>query len=270
MLETLFTIGPLQLRTISLFQAIAFFAAGLVIWKRSKEEHWSEPQVFDGFLLSFLIGWICARFGYFLLNWDKFGFDLFKWLNFVQYPGSQLVVGIVGATLYFYSYARKKKWDAFEVLDWWSQAVTMGLLWLNVGYFFAGIYFGDSTSLPWGIIFPGVFEKRHPIQLYYVIFHAGIYYLLNWLEFHYRTFQWYRAGKKTALTGFLFINFMATYAVFSFIASFLRPSVFKLGDLVLDRWLYFVMALIATWLLLLRSNRLLFSFKEKKFFVIKK
>ncbi len=270
MLETLFAIGPFQLRTFSLFQAIAFLSSGLVIWRRAKEEHYSEPKVFDGFLLSFLVGWASGRLGYFLLNWEKYGFDVLKWLNFVQYPGSQLLIGLVGATLYFYFYAKRQKWDAFEVLDWWAQAVTMGMFWLNIGYFFAGIRFGRATDLPWGIVFPGVFEKRHPIQLYYALFHALIYKYLYWLEFNYRTLEWYRSGKKTAQTGFLFSNFLISYAIFSLAVSFFQLPTFFVGDLALDYYLYLAFGIFGGFLILGRSNRVLFSSKQGKFFAIKK
>jgi phosphatidylglycerol:prolipoprotein diacylglycerol transferase len=270
MFPTLVSIGSFQLQTMSVIQAIAFFASALVIWRRAREEHYSEPKVFDGFLLSFIVGWLSGRVGYFLLNWEKYGFDVFKWLNFVQYPGSQLLVALVAATLYMYFYAKKQKWDAFEVLDWWAQAMSMGLFWLNIGYFFAGTRFGTVTNLPWGIVFPGVFEKRHPIQAYYALFHAVMYRFLYWLEFNYRSFEWYRAGKKTAQTGFLFSTFLISYAVFSLLMSFLHVPSFVIADFGLDVFLYLGLALFGFGLILARSNRVLYSFKQGKFLAVKK
>lgn len=270
MLETIFTIGSFQLRTLSLFQAIAFFASGLVIWRRAKEEHYSEPKIFDGFLLAFIVGWLSSRVGFFLINWDKFGFDIVTWLNFVQYPGSQLLIGLAGSTLYLYFYAKRQKWDAFEVLDWWAQALAMGLIWLNLGYFFSGARFGTATDLPWGIIFPGVFEKRHPIQIYYALFHIVMYKFLYWLEYNYRTFEWYRSGKKTAQTGFLFSIFLISYSVFSILMSFLQIPTFVINDFSFDLYIYSALGLLGGILILIRSNRVLFSFKQGKFFAVKK
>ena len=270
MFDSIITIGSFQLRTLSVFQVIAFLSCAFIVWYRAREENYSEAKVFDGFLLSFLVGWLMGRLGHIFLAWDKFGWEILKWLNVVQYPGTQLLIGLVGATLYFFFYSKKQKWDAFEVLDWWAQALTMGLVFTNIGYFFAGTRFGSVTTLPWGVIFPGVFEKRHPIQLYYLLFHVLMYKLLNWLEYHYRTFEWYRSGKKTAQTGFVFASFVISYALFSFLNSFLQDSVFLIGETSLDGLIHISLLSLGLFILIYRSNRVLFSFKEMKFFVIKK
>lgn len=270
MFETIFSIGSFQLRTLSIFQIVAFLSAALIIWRRSKEENYSEPMVFDGYLLSFLVGWFLGRLGHILVAWDRFGWDVLKWLNVVQYPGIQLLVGLVGATIYFFVFAKKQKWDAYEVLDWWAQALTLGLIWINVGYFFAGVRFGHVTNLPWGVMFSGVFEKRHPIQLYYLLFHIVMHKVLNWLEYHYRTFEWYRSGKKTAQTGFVFASFMISYSLFSLFISLMQSPIFMIGEFVLDGFIYLLLLGLGLYILLLRSNRVLFSFKNKRFLAVKK
>jgi len=270
MLPTIFNIGPFHLLTLSLFQALAFFSCGLIFWRRAKEESYSEAKVFDGFLLSFIVGWLSGRAGHVLANPDQFGWDVLKWLNVVHYPGIQLLFALVGATLYLYFYAQKQKWDAFEILDWWSQSLVMGLIWLYLGYFFAGVLFGNTTQMPWGIVFPGVFEPRHPTQVYYVIFLLAIYKLLSWLEYHYRTFNWYRSGKKTAQTGFLFIVFLTSYGLFSLLMSFFQSSQIQIGEMVFDGLAYLGLVIFGLCLMLVRANRSFFSFKQKKSLAIKK
>jgi phosphatidylglycerol:prolipoprotein diacylglycerol transferase len=264
MFETLFTIGSFQLKTTSLFQLIAFFNTALVMWRRAKEENYSEAEVFDGFLLSFLTGWLTGRIAYVIFAWERFGWDVIKWLNFVQYPGVQLLFALIGATVYFFYFSKKKKWDSFELLDWWAQAVTMGLIWINLGYFFAGTRFGHVTSLPWGIIFPGVFERRHPIQLYFLLFHVVTFKYLHWLEYHYRTFEWYRSGKKTAQSGFLFAVFMISYAFFSLIIGFFHVPTLLVNNFVLDNILFILLLILGLYLLFLRTNRRLISVKDKR------
>ncbi len=270
MFETIISIGSFQLRTLSVFQVLAFLSAALIIWRRSKEENYPEPRVFDGFLLSFLTGWFLGRLGHIVVAWDRFGWDVLKWLNVVQYPGIQLLMGLFGATLYFFLFAKKQKWDAFEILDWWAQALTTGLIWINIGYFFAGIRFGHTTGLPWGVVFPGVFEKRHPIQLYYLLFHVVMYRVLNWLEYHYRTIEWYRSGKKTAQSGFIFASFVISYSLFSLLITLFQNPIFNIRDVPLDGFIYLLLTILGFYILLLRSNRVLFSFKRKKFLAVKK
>ena len=270
MLETLVTIGSFQVRTLNVFEVIAFLAAGLIFWRRAKEENYPEARVFDAYLLSYVAGWVLGRFGYVIFNIDRFLGDPLSWLNIVQYPGVDLFFALLGASLYLVFFAKKQKWDAFEILDWWAQAVTMGLVWLNVGYFLAGTRFGHSTSLPWGVIFPGVFEKRHPVQLYFALFHAAMFKYLGWLEYNYRTFEWYRSGKKTAQTGFIFIAFLISYAVFSLVMSIIQSPVYLIGGFALDGLFYLALILLGIHLLLNRANRGLFSFKDRKLFPIKK
>jgi phosphatidylglycerol:prolipoprotein diacylglycerol transferase len=270
MIPTLISIGAFNLQTISVFEALAFFAAALVFWRRAKEESYLEAKVFDGFLLSFIVGWLSGRAGYVLFNWSQFGIDVLKWLNVVHYPGNHLFSFLIGATVYLYFYAKKQKWDEFEILDWWSQSLSTGLLWLSIGSFLAGIGFGHATNLPWGIVFPGVFEPRHPVQIYFVIFYLAMFKLLDWLEFNYRSFEWYRSGKKTAQTGFLFITFVTSYALFALLAGLVQPAQLTIGTLVLDELVYLLVLFFGLYLLLLRANRSFFSLQEKKFFAIKK
>ncbi|MEA2056682.1 MAG: prolipoprotein diacylglyceryl transferase family protein [Patescibacteria group bacterium] len=270
MLQTLFTIGSFQLRTINLFQVIAFVSSAFVFWRRGREEHYSEAKLIDAFLLSLLFGVAIGRIAFIVFNFSSFGWNILDWLNIVQKPGSQLFFVLIGAVLHLTVFAQKNKWDQFEILDFCAQVLVVGLLWINIGYFFEGIRFGLSTELPWGIVFPGVFEKRHPIQLYYAAFHFIFGKYLTWLEFNYRTFEWYRGGKKTAKTGFLFISFLLIYSLFSFLLSFLQTPSLVVADLQLDVWLYLTQFVIGVWLLLKRSNRALFSFKDLKFFALKK
>ncbi len=270
MFKSLITIGSFQLRTLSIFQILAFFSAAFIFWKRGKQEHYSEAKIMDGFLLSFLVGGAGARIGFVLLNFDQFGYNIFNWFNLVQYPGSQLLLGLVASTIYLYFFARNNKWDAFEILDFWAQALSLAMIWLNLGYFFAGIRFGQATSLPWGIVFPSVFEKRHPIQLYYVLFHLIIYHWLWWLEFNYRTFQWYRGGKKTAQTGFLFIVFVISYSIFSLFMNLLGAPIIQVGQIALDTGIYIGLIVLGLWLMVRRSNRVLFSLKRGKLLAVKK
>ncbi len=270
MFDTLLTIGSFQLRTLSIFQVLAFFSAAFVFWRRGRQEHYSEAQIMDAFLLTFLVGGIAGRIGFVALNFPQFEWRVLDWLNLVQFPGMQMLIGLIGACGYLFLYARKNKWDSFEVLDFFAQALSIALFWLNIGYFFAGVRFGTATNMPWGIIFPGVFEKRHPLQLYFAFFHLVMYKLLWWFEYNYRTFEWYRAGKKTAQTGFVFIAYVLFYMIFSLLMSLLGHTQILLGEIVIDSYLYVLMILLMLRLLLARARRKFFSFKEKRFLAVDK
>lgn len=203
MWPVLFQWGQFELRTTSIFLMLALFTSGFVMWRKCREEHYLEDELFDGFLLAVVVGLITARIGFIFLRFELFGFDPIKWLDIWGSPGLETVLGLLAATWYIYRFARKHKWDAFEILDFWSIAVCAGMVFVSIGLFFNGTGFGVQTTLPWGMVFPGVFAKHHPLQLYQTLFFALLGFYLVRIEYKYRMFAWYRAGKNTAQTGFL-------------------------------------------------------------------
>lgn len=265
MWPTLISFGGFHLSSSSVVALLGFFLAGFVFWRRGKEEHYSEIQLFDSFLLSFIVGTLGARIGFILLHWDRFGIDVLRWINFWGYPGLQNTVFLIVATFFMQYFATKKKWDTFEVLDFWSLSLTMWLLMTSIGEFLSGTGRGNITESFVGIIFPGSIEKTHPVQLYAIIFFLGLYAYLNWAESRYRTFEWYRLGKKAAQTGFLMSNFWIFWALFSSVMLFFRLPEFTVRGMVLDGWVYGVMLFLAVRMLLGRSDKPLFpvSFRER-------
>jgi hypothetical protein len=45
------------------------------------------------------------------------------------------------------------------------------MIFVYLGFFLAGSYAGRFTTVPWGLVMPGNFEKSHPVQLYFVLFY---------------------------------------------------------------------------------------------------
>lgn len=203
MWPTLFQWGPFQLKTLTLFVIVALVVTAFTFWRKCREEHYSEEEIFDGFLLSGVFGFIGARVVFVLLNLGQWGLTPLKWFDLANYPGLTFTGGMVVAAWYLRRFAQKKRWDVFEVLDYWVTAVVTGLTIFSVGLFFDGSFFGTATNLPWGIVFPGVFDRHHPLQLYWAAFYVLLAWYLTKVEYRYRTYNWYRAGRNTAQTGFL-------------------------------------------------------------------
>lgn len=227
MFPILLQAGPLVLRTLNVIMVIAFIATAFVFWRKTREEHYEEAMVFDGYLLSILFGLLFSRIIFIAMRFDEFGQHFLRWFDIFSYPGFSIYALAIGATYYLYRYAVKKKWDAFEILDFWSMALSLGLSLLWLGFFFEGSAFGKPTTLPWGITFPGVFEKHHPTQLYLAFFYFGLYVYLAWVEYRYRTFNWYRRGKNTAYTGFLISMFLLVSGVGSLALSWVMVPAFS-------------------------------------------
>lgn len=270
MFPVLFSLGSFSLYTQSLFSALAFLVAAFIFWRRGKEEHYQEEELFDGFIFSSLVALFFGRAWFIIWHYRDFGWNIIKWLDVVENPGSVLVVSLVFATLYLYRFAARKKWDVFEIIDFWVLALAGGNIVAQIGNFFSGVGFGKATQLPWGVIYPGVFEKHHPVQLYSALFYIILLAYLVWVENHYRTFEWYRANKKTAQTGYLTSFFIISSSLFWMVMLLFKPSALMIGAISLDFFGYLAAFIVGSLLLFFRSGRSLMFWKKKEGSMISK
>ena len=264
MFPELISIGSFSLRTLSVILLIAFFFGAFVLWRKSREEHYPEDQVFDMFLVSSLLGAIGARVGYIMFNFNQFGLAPLKWFDMISNAGFSGVIGIFFAGIYIYKYAKRKKWDSFEIIDFWMIAVALMLSLIYLGQFLDGSGAGYPTSLPMGVQFPGLFEPVHPVQLYQAAFFIILFRYLSWVELEYRNFQWYRSGKKSAQTGFLLSVSLISSGFFFFILSFFKPAIIELWGTNVDQLLSLFMCIVGTLLMYHKSGRPLPFTREKK------
>lgn len=263
MLPVLFSFGPITLRTVPLFVIVAWLLMAFVFWRKGREEHYSETELFDVWLQASLVGFLAGRVGHIVSNFELFNFSVIRWLDFFTYPGLQGLVAWLAATWALYRAAKKKKWDVFEILDFWSQATALGVAIICLGLFFDGTFYGVPTTWPVGVTFPGLFDRHHPTQLYFAGFFLALFWYLQHVELRYRTFRWYRAGKKTAQTGFLIASLIIASGVFSLVMTLLKPPSVLLQSLMVERVVSAAVAVLGLVLLYVRSGRTV-SFRRKK------
>jgi len=176
----------------NLFAVLAFLGAAFFFWRRAREEHFELDQMFDGFILSFLIGIVVARFMRVLLSFDQYGWSLVAWLNVLSNAQFFLPVGVAAAGLYLYRFARQRHWEAYEVLDIWTPAILMGVSIFHLGVTLSGL--GNQLQIG---------PVMLPESLLIAVMSAVLSRYLCWLELRYRTFRWYRAGRDMANSGFI-------------------------------------------------------------------
>lgn len=255
MFPILVSLGPIEIHTVSLFIFLGFFLSSFVFWRKGREEHYSEAEFFDGFLVAALIGAVVARMVFVLFNIGSIGWNPVNWFDVLRFPGLNLIAGLAAATFYMYRYSVQNKWDAFEVLDFWVTSIALGLGVYALGTFFDGTGYGYGTNLPWGVVFPQLVEPHHPVQLYFAMFYFALYVYLAKVEYSYRTFTWYRHGKKTALTGFLTSVFLIAVSAFTLIMSGLKPATLELLGINFDAVLSLLLTVFGVVLLFARSGR---------------
>jgi prolipoprotein diacylglyceryltransferase len=241
----------------SIFTVLAFLAVCFTFWRRSREEHYKEDQLFDGLLLSFLVGLVVGRAGYVVTHAEVFGLAVFKWLNVVSFPGISGYFGLIGGALYLKKFAQKNRLDPYEVLDFTVTACSAGAVFAWLGRFLEGVSIGLPTTMPWGVKFPTVLEPHHPVALYNAIFYIFLLMYLNWAEFHYRSFAWYKASKKTAQTGFLTSAFVIFASLFGLIMTWFLPQGNTLFGQNADQVFLTGSFVFGVLLLYLRSGRVL-------------
>lgn len=255
MFPEIVSIGPASLRSLSVLTAVAFITICFLFWRKGKEEHYELSELFDVFFVSWIFGFLAGRAAYISLHQDLFGMQVGKWFDIITYPGFTGLVAIVVAGVYLYVRARKNEWDSFELLDFFSLAVVNGMVLMYIGQFLDGAGMGHATQLPMGVLFPGMQEAHHPTQLYLAASFFIVARLLSKFEYRYRSFSWYRAGKKTAQTGFLTSVFLLSSGLILFVASMLKPAVFMVSGIGFDPLIAGVLFCTGAWMLFVRSGR---------------
>jgi phosphatidylglycerol:prolipoprotein diacylglycerol transferase len=119
--------------------------------------------------------------------------------------------GFIGATLAILWTLRGKSLDALlRVADIVAIPVILGLGIGRIGNFINQELYGTVTSLPWGIVIPGVEGLRHPVQLYETLTCVIIAFLCYW---HLR---------KTTTPGRTFGLFLTFYSIVRILLEWLR------------------------------------------------
>jgi prolipoprotein diacylglyceryltransferase len=262
MLPIFFELPFFKVKSLTVLVVLAIFFSSFVFWRKGKEEHYDTFEVCDAFLLSGVFGLLIGRLAFVAFHWASFGQNLLYIFNITGKPGNEPLIALSAAIWFMYSHAIKNKWDAFEILDFYVTAISFGMILVYAGFFLDGSYGGTFTSMPWGIITSGTFEKTHPAQLYSLLFYLFAYMYLRKVEYIYRTLEWYRSGKKTAQSGFIFSTFLIFAALFHLLTQPMRLPSLLVGGIILDYIIYSLMLVFGLVLLYIRSGRSLNIFKK--------
>lgn len=257
MLPVLLQIGSFRIKSLTVFLALAVFFAAFVFWRKAREEHYDLQLVGDVFLLSAVAWLLFSRVAFIVFHLYEFASQPLMMFNIAARPGMLPMAGALGAGYVLYRFAKNKKWDPFETLDFAVLAASIGLSIVAIGLFLDGTGFGSPTTMPWGVVFPQTVEKHHPVQLYTGVAYLALFVLLARVEYLYRTFEWYKAKRKSAQTGFLLSVFMIGYGVIQLLALAVSPPQYLAWGVRFDFLIALVIIISGIGLLYVRSGRAL-------------
>src|SRR3989344_1064558 len=166
MLPVLLDLKYLKIYTFGVFLVLAFFWGGFMLWRNIRLTSRKEEEIFDGLFLTLAGGLLFARAVYVLLNFDKFCFDLFKFVLINGYPGLSLYGGLFGGFFTVYLFCLFKKIKFKELIDYFMTPLFVALVFGKLGSFFSGSELAAKTNFFLSVKYIGYDGLRHLTSLY--------------------------------------------------------------------------------------------------------
>lgn len=147
--------------------------------------------------------------------------------------------GLLGLIIAVLLVCKKRKISFLHMTDLMCVPLALGQTFGRLGNFFNGELYGSATNLPWGIIFPGTNEPRHPTMIYEAVYNVVIFFIL------------WKHKDLQMKEGKLFGMFLIIYSVFRTLTEFLRyqETSWMWGPLSVAQWLNLPMFVVGIFLL---------------------
>lgn len=168
----LIELGPIIIRWYGVMMAVTILAALWTAYRVGPRVGVSREAVDRTAVLFIVLAFIGARLGYVFSHPAEFAnpVEILR----VDHGGLTSHGAIAGGLVALGIMARRLGvgfWDLADTTVW---VVPLGNVFVRFGNFMNGELYGDPTSLPWAVTFPGVPQPRHPLQLYEMLFAVAI------------------------------------------------------------------------------------------------
>ena len=261
----IFGIGPLQIRWYGLMYVLSFSVSYFLARKQIVDFHFKRlEENFENLNLVLILCVILGgRLGYvFFYNFSYYLAHPFEilatWNGGMSFHGAALGL-ILGGMIF----CRIKRIDFWKAADIYVITMPIGIGLGRCGNFINGELFGRTTTLPWGMIFPGGGQyPRHPSQLYEAILEGLLLFLILWPQ---RKRPW--ETRPHWPHGSLLALFLICYGVFRILVEFVRepdPQIgFLLGNFTMGQLLSSLMILggLLLWWLRKHEEKIRYFFR---------
>ncbi len=238
-----FSIGPVAVHWYGLMYLIGFVAAWLLLSFRVKHRRsnplWlpcvgQAPAFGKGLFSSENISDIIFYGALGVILGGRIGYILFyDFSTFLHSPllivkiwqgGMSFHGGLLGVIIAMFFYARTSHYSLFDILDFISPVVPIGLGAGRIGNFINGELWGKVTHVSWAMVFPqGGPMPRHPSELYEFLLEGVLLFIIMW-------FFSSKPRPKYAVSGL----FLICYGIFRCFIEFFREPDVQLGYLLSD------------------------------------
>lgn len=228
-------LGPLAIHWYGLMYLLGFWAFWWFGTKRARHPQfqWPRERVADLLFYGVMGVILGGRIGYTLFyNLDRFlesPVTIFRiWEGGMSFHG-----GVIGVILAFAWFARVHKLKLFDIGDFATPMIPLGLFTGRIGNFINGELWGAPTTLPWGMVFQHAGPlPRHPSMLYEAILEGLVLFAILW---------WFgsKVRPRMAVSGL----FLLGYGVFRTMVEFVRLPDAHIGYLYGTEWITMGMVL---------------------------
>ena len=209
----LFKVGPFVLRWYGAMMGLALFVSIPITAHFGQQFGIARPLIVDSFSFPFLATVLVgARVGYVASHPHEFLGDP---LAIIRPPYAGLAShGAIAFGLAFLAlWCPRHRVPIWRMADAIAPGFLVAIILVRWGNFMNGELFGDPTTLPWGVVFPGVpGGPRHPLQLYEM---AGTALILAWVV---------RAAARRPFDGSLFWSAIIASSALRFLLDLLRSD----------------------------------------------
>ncbi len=218
----LFQLGPLKLYSYGFLVALGILAGMTVIDLEAKRRGWNRDLMSKHALITAVMGLVGGRIMYVITVLGKE--DPIKSL-FDPHAGFVFYGGLIASWAYIYWYAKKLKYNLWEVLDSFALGICIGEGIGRFGCLLGGCCYGSHCDLPWAVslVTEPNLGKLHPVQAYEGII-LFILFAILWKR---------RLHKKYA--GESVVAFVGAYAIIRFILEYVRGDLIR--GFVIDNYL---------------------------------
>ncbi|MEA1972339.1 MAG: prolipoprotein diacylglyceryl transferase, partial [Candidatus Cloacimonadota bacterium] len=216
----IFRIGPVAIRWYGLMYVIAIIIGHIFIKKILRKENIEmKNELYENFIFYIMLGVIIGgRLGYILFYDLPFAGSIVRenflnifatWKGGMSFHGG--AIGVITAGITF---SKKYNYSFYHLADITAPFITIGLGLGRLGNFINAELYGRVTDVPWGMIFPGETQPRHPSQIYELL-----------LEGVLLTIILFAINKKKPFHGSVFWTMVGLYGIFRiFVEQFRQPD----------------------------------------------